>query len=163
MTLGVTGSGGTNLLTCTGSTLTGDAPLGSTVSAVYSVKGTLIFSPCTLAGNASYWHCGFTWTGTAQPSAAVTLGNADLTCVMRLVTGSTPLCHLGGTTPVHYINPSGATAGRFTWTGSSTLVISHASGTTCSAFIGSFTSAVAHLAHRTDSLTGSGPIITRTA
>jgi hypothetical protein len=163
LSLSVTGSGGTNLLTCTASTATGVAPGGTTVGATYTIPATLTYSPCTLAGNAAYIHCNSNFTGTFQPAAGITSGNADLTCVMRLTASNTALCHLGGTTPFHYTNPSGTTPGRFTLTPSSTLVMSNASGSSCSIFIGSFTSATTHSSHQTLALTDGGPVITRTA
>jgi hypothetical protein len=129
--VGFTISVGANNLTCTGTTLTGIAATDFT-GTVYSIPATMTYSPCTLAGQATYYHCGLTLTG-ATFSSGVTTGAADATCVSRLTASNTPLCHIAGSTPYHYINPTAATStpGRFTLTTSSSLTVSNSSGASC--------------------------------
>jgi len=156
---------GANNLACTASSATGTAPSGSVVGATYSVPGTITFSPCTLAGQNTYVHCGFTLTGTAF-AAGVTTGTADVNCVARLTASNTALCNITGTTPGAYTNPSGANKGKVTLlTSGSGLTVSHSSGTSC--LLGTGTG---HLSEQTITVTNGtggtgsgGPIINRTA
>ncbi|HET6505456.1 MAG TPA: hypothetical protein VFG42_01590 [Baekduia sp.] len=127
---------GGNLLGCSGSTTVGDAPVGTFTGAVYSISGTITYTPCSLIGNAAEMGCNFQWTGATwtDGAPAISSGAVDLTCVYRLATTGTPICHIAGTTPAHYYNPTATVPGRFTFTASTTLVATSASGTSCSAF-----------------------------
>ncbi|WP_445148215.1 hypothetical protein [Baekduia sp. Peel2402] len=166
-TVHATGVGGTlsvgaNSLACTGSTASATAPAHS-AAAVYSVVGTVTFSPCTLiAGQAAFAHCGFTLTGATWDTGtpARTTGVADVTCDLRLVASpSAKLCHIEGTAPSQYIDPSGANPGRLTLTTNGTgLTVTHASGTSC--LLGTGTG---HLSEQTLVVTTvpGSPIITR--
>lgn len=122
---------GSNSLSCSAATATATAAADFT-GTTYSVPGTLAFSPCQLAGQSTYIHCGFTLTGAAFASG-VTTGVADVTCVSRLTATNTALCHIEGGTVFHYINPTSATntPGKITLTTSSTLTVTHSSGTSC--------------------------------
>ncbi|WP_445148268.1 hypothetical protein [Baekduia sp. Peel2402] len=156
---------GANNLVCTASSATGTAPVGSIVSVTYNGTGTITFSPCTLAGQGAYVHCGFTTTG-ASFSGGVTSGVADVNCVAWLVLGPTALCTIKGTTPGAYANPSGAIKGKATLnTSAGGLTVTHSSGTSC--LLGTGT---AHLSEQTITITNAsggagtgGPVINRTA
>ncbi|WP_445149518.1 hypothetical protein [Baekduia sp. Peel2402] len=151
---------GANNFTCSASTATGTAAADST-GTVYRMPGTITFSPCLLAGQATFAHCGFTLTGSAWSAGApaVTTGSVDITCDIRLTNSpATKLCHVEGTTPFSYINPQGATAGRITLTtGSSGLVVD---GDSCLLGNGG-----AHLSEQTIPVTSAAgsPVITRHA
>lgn len=155
---------GANNLACSASSVTGTAPVGSFLTS-YSATGTITLSPCTLAGQNAYVHCGFTATAAAF-AVPVTTGVADVNCVARLTSGNTALCTIKGTTPGQYTNPSGAAKGRTTALTSGTgLTVSHASGTSC--LLGTGT---AHLSEQTVTITNAsggtgtgGPVINRTA
>ncbi|WP_445148214.1 hypothetical protein [Baekduia sp. Peel2402] len=150
---------GANSLTCTGATARATAA-ASFVGSVYSVPGTVTFSPCTLAGQNTYIHCGFTLTGSAFAEPGSTTGVADVTCDTRLTNGNTKLCHIEGPTVGHYINPTAATStpGKITLTTSSSLITTHASGTSCI-----FGTGPSHLSEQTITVTSvaGSPIITR--
>jgi hypothetical protein len=163
LSLAITGSGGTNLFTCTSSTATGAAPVGSFATPIYSITGTVTYSPCSVGGTQMNVHCGSTFTGALWTAGtpAVTVGNMDLTCVMRFTGSSTPICHIAGAAPTHYVNPNGATPGRFTLT-PGTLTVSPASSS-CSLFVGSFTSAAGDMGEQTLTHSSGGPVLTRTA
>jgi hypothetical protein len=156
---------GANNLACTASSATGTAPGGSVVGATYSVPGTITFSPCTLAGQATYVHCGFTLTGSAF-SAGITTGIADVNCVARLTASNTALCNITGTTPGSYTNPSGTAKGKVTLsTSGSGLTVSNSSGSSCLLGTG-----IGHLSEQTITITNAsggtgtlGPVINRTA
>jgi hypothetical protein len=154
-------SRGSVSLACTGSSATGTAPGGSTVATNYTVSGTITFSPCTLSGQNTYVHCTYTLTGTAF-AAGVTAGSAGVTCVARLTATNTALCHIEGSTPGSYTNPSGATAGKVTINASNTLTVTNSSSP-CPLGTGS-----GALTHQTITVTGGsptslGPVINRTA
>ncbi|WP_445148213.1 hypothetical protein [Baekduia sp. Peel2402] len=157
--IGIVLNVGANKISCTGTTASATAP-ASFVGAVYSVPGTVTFSPCTLAGQNTYIHCGFTLTGTAFTEPSITTGVADVTCVQRLTANNTALCHIERSTVGHYINPTPATStpGKITLTTSSSLVVTHSSGTSCLLGTG-----VAHLSEQTITVTtvAGSPIITR--
>ncbi|WP_445148328.1 hypothetical protein [Baekduia sp. Peel2402] len=156
---------GANNLACTGSSATGTAAGGSVVGATYNVPGTITFSPCTLAGQSTYVHCGFTLTG-ASFSGGVTSGVADVNCVARLVAGNTALCNITGTTPGSYSNPVSPAKGKVTLSTSGTgLTVTHSSGTSC--LLGTGTG---HLSEQTITITNAtggtgtlGPVLNRTA
>ena len=120
-TLGVTGSGGTNNISCTASTMSGTVATG----VFTSMTGTITFNPCSLAGTPSDVNCSFAFTPLVftAGSPAVTSGNASVTCVASTTTNPpVALCHIEGTTPVHYVNSvSPNVPSRFTLTASSTL------------------------------------------
>jgi hypothetical protein len=158
--VGLTLSVGVNNFACTGSTLNATSPVGSFVTATYSMTATLTYSPCTLAGVNFYMHCNATYTGIAWVAGppALTAGAADVTCDLKLTSGDQGICHLSGTMPASYANPNGATSGRFTFTTSSTLTIGNYGSTSC--FLGTGT---AQTSHQTMNLTSGGPILTRTA
>ncbi|WP_445149599.1 hypothetical protein [Baekduia sp. Peel2402] len=149
---------GANALSCTGTTASATAAANS-VGSIYSVPGTVTFSPCTLAGQSMYIHCAFTLTGSSFTSP-ITTGAADVTCDLRLVTGNTKVCHIEGSTLDHYINPTAATntPGKVTLTTSSSLTTTHSSGTSC--LLGTGPS---HLSEQTITVTSvaGSPIITR--
>jgi hypothetical protein len=136
-------------LTCTASTGTGSIPFGTFTS----VTGAVNFNPCSLAGNPSTVICSYTLVPTVfnAGSPAVTNGTATVNCTAYV--GGTPLCKITGSTPGHYINP-GAAAGKVTLTSSSSLTVTHNSGTTCSALIGTTTSGTGHLTEQTLTLQG---------
>jgi hypothetical protein len=166
-TLAVTGSGGTNNLTCLNSSATGTAP-ASAATAIYSVTGTVVFGgPCKISGINSYVDCSYTLTG-ATFASPVTSGNADVTCRAGFV-GSAAICHIAGSTPGHYTNPSGATAGKLKVTSSASLTVTgETSATSCSSLLGTATSGVGHLSAGTGapvtggSPTALGPVLNRT-
>jgi hypothetical protein len=138
-------------LTCLTSTWTGTLPAG----AFTSVTGTATYSPCLISGTS--WHLGCTYTlfptTFTAGTQAITSGSAAVTCTVSV--GGVPLCHIEGNTPGHYFNPDPPnTVGRLTLTASSTLTMTHASGTTCSTWIGTTTSAPIHMTEQTLSLTG---------
>ncbi|HET6505440.1 MAG TPA: hypothetical protein VFG42_01510 [Baekduia sp.] len=154
--LAVTGSGGTNNLTCTGATATG------TAAAVFTtVSGTVTFTPCSISGTATHVACTYTLTPLTFASG-VTTGSAAVTCTAKLAATGTPLCHIAGSTPGHYINPAGSTAGRLTVTASSSLVVTPETGTgsgSCSSLLGTASSGFGHLSEQTFTVSGSGPVI----
>jgi hypothetical protein len=151
---------GVNNFSCLGSTMTGTAP-ASAATTVYAMTMTATYSPCTLAGQNFYMHCGTaTYTGSAWVAGppALTAGTVDMTCDLRLTANDQGICHLSGSTPASYTNPDGATPGRFTYTTSSTLTISNFGATSC--FLGTGT---AGWSENTVTMTAGGPILTRTA
>jgi hypothetical protein len=164
-TLAVTGSGGTSNLTCLNSTATGTAPADAT-SVVYSVTGTIVFGGCKALGPNWYVDCSYTLTGTLFASP-VTNGNLDMTCRAGF-TGAGPICHIAGSTPAHYTNPNGATAGKLTLTASASLTVSgESSSSSCSSLLGSAVSGPGHLTEQTIIVSGGsptalGPILNRT-
>jgi hypothetical protein len=148
---------GSNTLSCTGVTATGAAPAGGGVT--YAVTGTATFSPCSLVGQS--WRIACTYILTAQSHTGGVFGgatsvNADLTCDLRLTAGDIGLCHINGSTPGHYVNPSalGGT-GRLTLTTSSTLVVSNFGSANCP--FGTGTGTLTHQALTTT--VGATPII----
>ena len=148
---------GANNLACSGSTATGDAPLGSTVITNYLVRGTVTFSPCTLAGQATTVGCEYTLTAISQ-SGSVTSGVADVTCVARLTASGTGLCHIAGSTGGQYTNPTATTTpGKVTLFASSTLVVTNSTAN-CPLGTGN-----GNLTEQTITFTHRGPILTRTA
>jgi hypothetical protein len=162
-TLSVTGSGGTNNLSCTSGTATGTIPAG----VFTTVTGTATLSPCSLSGTATHVNCSFTLVPTvfSAGAPAVTSGLGTVTCTARLAATGTPLCHVEGTGPGHYVNPVlPNTVGRVTLTASSTATVTHANGTSsCSSLLGTAASGIGHLAELTATLTGpasSNPFIT---
>jgi len=160
--LAVTGSSApaTSNLTCTAATATG------TAAAVFTtVSGTVTFNPCSLNGTAADVGCTYTLTP-ATFASGVTTGSAAVTCTARLAATGTPLCHIAGSTPGHYINPAGSTNGRLTVTASSSLVVTPETGTgsgSCSSLLGTASSGFGHLSEQTFTLTSSGPVIARDA
>jgi hypothetical protein len=122
-----------NTLSCTGATASGTAPAHGLTT--YDVTGTVVFSPCTLVGQATTVHCSFTLTAlthTGGVFGGVTGGNADVTCDARLTSTGTGLCHISGSTAGHYVNPSAAGGtGRLTLTTSTSLVVSDFGSTHC--------------------------------
>ena len=149
---------GANSLACATSTATGTVPMDFT-GTVLSVTGTITFDSCVLAGQNTYVHCGFTLTGQAFDEPGTTTGTADVTCVARLNSTNTPLCHIEGTTPGQYINPSGTNPGRVTLlTSGLGLTVTNASGSSCLLGTGA-----GHLSEQTLTLTSvaGSPIITR--
>ena len=122
----ITFSRGGVSLTCAGSTATGTAPGGTTVAQHYNITGTLTFQPCMLSGQNAYVHCHYTFTGTTQPVATGSvLGSFTPTCLARLSSLNTPLCHFEGSLPISYTNASGATPGRLTLSASNTLTFTN--------------------------------------
>jgi hypothetical protein len=133
---------GSNTVSCTGATATGTAPMDVT-GATYSMTGTLTFAPCSLVGQSTVVDCNYTFTGLVFSGATlggVTSGNMDLTCDERLTPSGIGLCHIGGSTVVHYVNPSVAGGtGRLTFTTSNTLVESNFGTTSCPLGTGNIT------------------------
>ena len=162
-----TGTGGTlsvgaNNLVCTGATASGTAPM-TTATSAFTVSGTVTFSPCTLVGQNTNVSCNYTLTGLTQAGSVVT-GAADVTCVARLTATGTALCHIEGSTPGTYTNPTAATStpgkvSLLTSANPSTLTATHSSGTSCTLGTGP-----AHLSPQTLTLTSvaESPILTRT-
>ena len=67
----------------------------------------LAFTPCSIVGQNSFWHCTFTLTGNAIAGGVVT-GAEDVTCDVRLeASPANSLCHITDSTPVSYTNPTG--------------------------------------------------------
>jgi hypothetical protein len=164
----VTMSVGANNLACTASSATGSAPGGSVVGSTYVMGGTITLSPCTLAGQSTYVHCGVTDTLVTY-SGGVSSGNEDWTCTVRLAATNTALCHIEGQWPDHYINPVSPARGRWTVT-HATLTITHSSGTSCLLIPSGATSAPLTMRHFTITITNAsggtgtlGPVINRTA
>jgi hypothetical protein len=123
-----------NTFSCTGATATGTAPADSPSSTL--MTGTLTFSPCSLAGQNTFIHCNYTLTGLVFSGAAlggVTGGIVDMTCDERISASPQPgLCHISGSTPVQYTNPTVAGGtGRLTFLQSSTLIVSNFGTTNC--------------------------------
>jgi hypothetical protein len=145
---------GSNGLTCQAATATGTAPAHSAAS-TYAVTGTVVFTPCSLAGQATFIDCNYTLTGTNWASG-VTVGGLDVTCDVRLDIGTQPkLCHISGSTPGSYNNGNGV----LTLTQSSTLQIFNASPATCPLGTGTGT-----LTEQTFTTTAANrPILTRHA
>lgn len=150
---------------CTGASATGAAAGGSTVSAVYSMTGTITYNGCVLAGTSVLITCGYTLTSVLQPAASTTTGNVDLTCGWTV--GGDPgtqLCHVSGSRHFIYANPGhrDATWGVLTLTTTSTMTIG---GSSCP--VGA--NDTFHVSEGTfvvSAATGPttmGPIITRTA
>jgi hypothetical protein len=144
-------------LACSGSTATGTAPVGSFPSS-YSVSGSITSRPCSIAATfpTSYVTCGYTMTAVAW-TAAWTGAQFDMTRDVRFIANDMAFCHIGGMTAGLYFNPSGTTPGRVTLVHSSTLVITHSSGTSCPLAVG-----IGTLTEQTITLTAGGPILTRT-
>jgi hypothetical protein len=154
-----------NNLACSGSTATGDAPTGSFATS-YSVKGTVTFSPCTIIGQAAHVACSYTLTAQTWTagSPAITGGSADVTCTASLAATGTPLCHISGSTPGHYFNPTATAPGRVTLTASNTLQVTNESGSSCSAFgVPTGGTTTGSLTEFTETITSiaSSPFITR--
>jgi len=149
---------GANNLACSASTASATAP-ASSVGTTYSVPGTVTFSPCLLAGQNTFVHCGFTLTGTSFASG-VTTGVADVTCDVRLTASpAVKLCHIEGTSPGQYINP-GATPGRVTLlTSGNGLTVTNGSSP-CTLGTGA-----GHLSEQTLTVTSvaGSPVLNRTA
>lgn len=159
---GVSYSVGANNYACTGTTATATAPTHSALT-TYSVPGTLTYSPCTLAGQNTYIHCGFTFTGVTSPDPSSTVGVIDMTCVQRLTSSNTALCHFEGARAARYINPTAATStpGKFTLpTNGTGLTVTHSSGSSCVFGVG--TAHVQEEAITVTSVAGS-PVLTRQA
>lgn len=148
---------GANNLACSGSTATGDAPVGSFATS-YNVRGNITFTPCTLAGQNTRVGCGYTLTPLSQ-AGHVTSGIADVTCVaVLIVVPDFGLCHIEGPTSFAYTNPTNTTTpGKLTLFASSSLVITNSTGN-CPLGTGN-----ANLTEQTMTMTHRGPIITRTA
>jgi hypothetical protein len=112
-----------NALVCDHSAASGTAPMSTTTSTI--IAGTVVFSPCVLVGVPTFMHCNYTVTASGL-SGGVTSGAADMTCDIR-VTASPfySICHVSGSTPITYTNPSGATPGKLTFLTSTTLVVAN--------------------------------------
>jgi hypothetical protein len=152
-----------NALTCQGGTASGTAPAHSAAS-TYTVTGTATFNPCTIAGQSTFIHCNYSLTGTAFAGATlggVTAGNLDVTCEARLSAGTQlKLCHIWGSTPISYTNPTVAGGtGRLTLTQSSTLNVSNGGATSCP--LGTGNATLTETGFTTT--VGSTPILTRHA
>jgi hypothetical protein len=135
---------GANSLSCTGATATGTAPAGG--GSTYAVTGTATISPCSVVGQSMFYACTYTFTAlthTGGVFGGVTGGTAHVTCDLRLTGGGTGLCHISGSTPGRYVNPSAAGGtGRLTLTTSSTLVVSNFGSTAC--FLGTGAGVLTH-------------------
>jgi len=145
-------------LSCTGATATGDAPTGSTVANVYDVRGTATFTGCLLSGISTGVHCGFTLTGTTQPTTAVTTtGDVDVTCDVTQF--NTKICHISGSDHFIYTNPVAGVA-TLTLTTGGNLRTSNPPTGTCPLGNGD----LAHLSETTFRTTAgtSAPILHRT-
>jgi hypothetical protein len=145
---------GVNPVTCQAGTMSATAPAHSAAS-TYAATGTITFTPCTLAGQSTFYDCNYTQTGTNW-AMGLTVGTLDVTCDVRLHAGTQlKLCHLAGSTPYSYNNSTGA----LTLTQSSTLVISNALPATCPLGFGTAT-----LTETTFTTTAANrPILTRHA
>jgi len=144
-------------LTCTGSDASGDAPTGSTVANIYTVRGTATFTGCLLSNIPTHVHCGYTLTGSTQPSAGVTTGDVDVTCDVSQF--GTKICHIAGSDHGIYTNPVSG-VGSLTLTTGGNLRTSNPPTGTCPLGNGD----LAHLSETTFRTTSaSPPVITRTA
>jgi hypothetical protein len=151
---------GSNNLACTGSSATGAAPALSTTSTI--ATGTIVFSPCNLVGQNTFVHCTYTLTGSTF-SGGVTSGAADVTCDARLTAApANSLCHISGSTPGTYTNPSGSTKGRLTISASTSLTVTNGN-VSCplGTGTGSLTEQTLNVTNGTP--TTLGPVINRTA
>jgi hypothetical protein len=155
---------GASNLTCGGSTATGTAPGGTIAGTAFPFTGTAVFTPCTIGISGNWYvHCQYVVAGVTQPVAGQTAGAASVTCDTRFDTSPFPdVCHIRGTTPVTYVNPSGTTPGRLTLSGSTSLVVTN--GSTASCPIGNGTATLTEQALRvtSGSPTTLGPVLTRT-
>jgi hypothetical protein len=175
-TLAVTGSGGTNNLTCLNSTAVGTAPADLT-GPTYLITGTVVFGgPCKITGVNSYVDCSYTLTG-ASSSWGMTSGPLDVTCRAGFV-GAAAICHISGTAYAEYYNPytlvqGGGTTlsafGGFKVYGFGALTVTgETSSTSCSSLLGSSIVGAGHLTTQTLIISGGspthlGPVINRTA
>ncbi len=158
-----TATAGANTLTstftpwsCGGATMTGDSPTGSTSSAIYSIRGTMSFSSCSLSGIATGVDCAYTFTGATQTGSQVT-GDVDMTCGWYQF--NTKICHVAGNVHAIYTNPV-AGVGTLTLTTGGKLVMSNPASGTCPLGNGD----LAHLSELTIRTTSANPpVITRTA
>jgi hypothetical protein len=111
-------------LSCSGGTATGTMSPSPFVGAIWdAATGAVAFSGCTVAGVATTIDCSFTLTATGQSTPAVTNGLLDLTC--NYSQSGTKICHIEGSTAVHYINHPDP---RLTVTTSNTLKTTNAVG-----------------------------------
>jgi hypothetical protein len=149
-------------LGCTGSDATGTVPASPFVGQTLAVSGTILFTGCTISGSATSVECGYTLTGTTQPTANITTGTADVTCGVYLT--GTKICHIEGNVHGHYINASGTTPGVLTVTPSSNLTLTNGAAGTCPLGNGDKGS-LTHLSFNVepDAAAPFGPILTRTA
>jgi hypothetical protein len=138
-------------LICTSSDVTGTMAASGFVGSVWlAASGTVRFTGCTIAFTTEF-SCSYTLTAVNQ-TLPVTNGNLDATC--DVLQGGTKICHVHGSTPVHYINPPDA---RLILTASSTLRTTNTVGN-CP--LGNGTAAT--LTQQTWTLTSANaPIITR--
>jgi hypothetical protein len=109
---------------CTGETATGTAPMHTSTNTI--MTGTLTLAPCSHQGLSSSIHCSYTMTGvnfTGSTLGGVTNALVDLTCDERLTTApGWALCHINGTVPAQYSNPTVAGGtGRLTFHHSTAL------------------------------------------
>ena len=116
-----TASGGSSTLAvgltnlpCADSSVTGTSPTSSTTGDL--ATGTATFTNCSLVGPA-HVSCTYTLTALTQ-SGGVTSGNVDATC--DAFVGGVAACHIAGTTPGSYTNPTGGVKGK--------LTLAHSSG-----------------------------------
>jgi hypothetical protein len=149
---------GSNTLSCTGATATGTAPAGG--GSTYSVTGNVTYSPCSLVGQSTTVHCSIALTASFHIGGIFggsTSLSIDVSCDVKLTFGSIGLCHISGSTPGSYINPSAAGGtGRLTLNTSSTLVVSNFGSTSCP--LGTGPGTLTHQALTTT--VGATPIIT---
>ncbi len=140
---------------CTGETATGDAPAGTTISAIYSIRGTLTFSGCSLSGISTGVDCAFAFTGFTQPAAGQTTGDLDMTC--RMSQFGAQICHFEGGLHGIYAVPS---VGVLTLTTGGNLVVTSPASGSCP--LGS--NDRVHVSEWTFRTTSANPpVITRTA
>ena len=144
---------------CADATLTGTSPTSSLTPDI--ATGVATFTSCTLGGAPAHETCVFTITALSQLGGSAS-GNMDTTCDLSLF--GVTACHVAGTTPVTYINPSGSVKGRLALAHSSgTLRVFNPAGGTC--LLGN--NVAATLTSSTFTITaangaGNGPVITRT-
>ena len=170
-----TGTGGAGTLSSTGVSLTcssadGTGTTGPTpfVGATWTgATGTVTFTGCRLAGITTSVTCTGSLTGTTWIAGppSVTSGSGDTTC--NVTQGGIKICHIEGTAPGTYTNPSGGTNGKSTVLASTTLKTTNPASGTCPLGNGDSASITSATATITAATGGpgplhQGPIITRT-
>lgn len=153
---------GANSTSCTGASADATAPATSTAT-TFPLTWTVRYFPCTIVGQASYWHCHYivTYFSTSTPPHRWSILYHRF-CVKRLTANNTALCTLEGSSPGTYTSPNGATPGAFTLDATSTLTMTHASGSSCVLGTGTASSTEQTFTVTAGTPTSLGPVVTRT-
>lgn len=97
---------------CLTSDTSGTLGAGPFSGLTLSITLTSTYTGCTLVGVPGPAECTRTFTATSEPTTGVFAGTLDSTC--RQYEFGLLLCVFEGAVHATYLNPSGATAGRFT-------------------------------------------------